>query len=111
MVPLDRRDILALLKPTGIPAIYGWYEPGGEPERPYLALHYLYDSGFAADNSVYSPVQNWQLDLIADEKDEACEQAVQQALRSGGFFYAKEQVEDEGADYARVLYRFKTIGE
>ena len=111
---MDRRDVFAIIKPSGIPAIYGWWEPGNEPERPYAVLHYLYNEDMGADNGVWLPKQRWQLDLVSDRKSEAAEKAIETALHDGGLLFSKtEDIQDEVTKdpYCIVHYRFTTIGD
>lgn len=105
---MDRRDVLALLKQTGITAIYGWYKPGSEPERPYMVLQWLYSSDLGADNVNYFRIDNWQLDLITDKKSESDEASVRDALASAGIRFNQEEINDEGADYVRSSFTFMT---
>lgn len=105
---MDRRDLIALLEPTGIQTIYGWYKPGNEPMRPYAVLHWLYSSDFIADDVNYHRIDNWQLDLITDSKSEQVEQAVRDALTGARIQFQQEEENDEGADYVRQIFIFKT---
>ena len=106
---MDRREVIAALKPAGIPVIYGWYKPGAEPKRPYAVLQWLYSSDFGADGINYHRVDNWQLDLITDGKSERHENAVRDALTKARIRFKQEEISDEGADYVRSLFTFKTI--
>lgn len=106
---MDRREIIALLKSAGLSTIYGWYKPGNEPTRPYAVLHWLYSSDFQADGINYQRIDNWQLDLITDNKSEQVEQAVRDALTEARIKFSQEETNDEGADYVRQTFKFKTI--
>ena len=106
---MDRREIIALLKPAGLPTIYGWYKPGHEPTRPYAVLHWLYSSDFQADGINFQRVDNWQIDLITDSKSERVEQAVRDALTAAQIRFTQQETNDEGADYVRQTFKFKTI--
>lgn len=106
---MDRREVIAALKPSGVPVLYGWYKPGMEPERPYAVLQWLYSSDFGADGINYCRVDNWQLDLITDAKSDRCENAVRDALTKAGIRFKQTEINDEGADYVRSLFTFKTI--
>ena len=106
---MDRRDIIALLKSAGLSTIYGWYKPGNEPVRPYAVLHWLYSSDLIADGINYQRIDNWQLDLITDGKSEQVEQSVRDALTAAQIHFTQEETYDEGADYVRQVFTFKTI--
>lgn len=96
------------MKAAGVEAIYGWYKPGSEPKRPYAVVHWLYSSDFTADNANYFRIDNWQVDLITDSKSEAVESLVRDALASAGIRYQQEEQNDDGADYVRQIFTFKT---
>lgn len=112
---MGRREIIKLLKPTGLTVVYGWYEEGSEPKLPYAILNYLFDNNFRADNTDYIPRGRWQLDLITERRDETLESAVEAGLRSGGLLFSKTQdiQDNQSTVYPRVrmTYRFTTLGE
>lgn len=105
---MDRRDIMSLVAKAGITSIYGWYKPGSEPKRPYVVIHWLYSSDISADNVNYFRIDNWQLDLITDGKSEGDERLLRDALSSAGIRFSQVEACDDGADYVRQTFTFKT---
>lgn len=104
---MDRKELIALLKPSVPTILYGWYEEGNEPKRPYAVLNYIYSNEFYADNKVAFKFDNWQLDLISDTKREDIEQAIEQLLDDAEIPYVKRESSSEG-NYIRVYYTLST---
>ena len=107
---MRRSELIPLISSIGIKTVYGWYEQGQEPKRPYAVLNFLDSADVAADNINYMPRERWQVDLITSRRDEALEKALQDALRDGGLFYSKTQEADSVDGYVRMIYRFTTLG-
>lgn len=110
---MNRKDIIGLFN-DGVQTVYGWYEQGQEPKRPYRILHYLNNQDFSADNIPYVPVSQWQLDLVTDKKDEPLEALTENALLSNGIRFSKtEDLQDVAVVQRRVQvsYRFNTLGD
>lgn len=110
---MNRKDIIGLFD-DGVPTVYGWYEQGQEPKRPYRVLHYLNNPDFSADNEAYVPRSQWQLDLVTDHKDEATEKSTEMALLDKGIRFSKTEDPQDVAVVQRrvqVSYRFITLGD
>lgn len=110
---MNRKDIIGLFD-DGVSTVYGWYEQGQEPKRPYRVLHYLDNPDFSADNLPYLPRSRWQLDLVTDKKSEAIEASTESALLARGIRFSKyEDLNDEAIVSRRiqVSYRFTTMGD
>ena len=109
---MRREDIISCFE-DGINTVYGWYEQGNEPKRPFRVLHYLSSQGMNADDTRYYPVDRWQLDLVTDKKDEDAETSTETALLARGLVFSKtEDLQDVDVveRRCRVIYRFNTIG-
>ena len=106
---MDRRDLMDVLDGTGIPAIYGWWEQGNEPQRPYLVLNYCYDDPFCADNARLVEHDRWQVDLVTSRKDESSESSLEAALETAGLMWTKYQDADPDHSNFDMIYRFSTF--
>lgn len=78
---------------------------------PYIVFEYLYSNDIGADNTNWCPRDRWQVDMISATRDEELERKLECALRDQGLFIYKTQEIDPEQRYARMIYRFTTIGD
>lgn len=85
-------DIMTVLVSTGLPCAYSHFRdvPGTEPqEPPFLVYIGRGQYRFEADNTYYHRRNLYQIEYYFKQKDEANEDAIEQALLQAGFLYEK----------------------
>lgn len=96
-------DLYSVLRATGIPAAFGFFEEEQTP--PYLVYIGNGQDQFKADNTIYTKENVYQVEYYFTEKDEAAEEMLEQALLTGGFLYEKSSdVYDEGQSVWVIYY-------
>lgn len=90
-------DIVNTLKKTGLPVVYS-HSRKKNVKLPYIA--YIGDGQDvkAADNTYYYSRNNYQIEYYYIKKNEAAEEAIEQALLEDGWPYSKTEdvyIDDE----------------
>lgn len=80
-------DLQALLSETGLPFAYHHWE--APPSPPYGVFLDPGSDNFMADDRVFLPVSQVQIELYAKVRDQAAEAAVEQVLDEAGIPYEK----------------------
>ena len=104
---MARSEIAAILAETGLPVVYYQWPNGAIPQFPCLRYVYDGDSSFNADNMHYKKFDSWSVTLVSEWKDDASEQALENALESHGIVYQKfGDVRVESENLTQVEYAF-----
>lgn len=106
---MSRKGILAAVRASGIKAIFGWYEPGNEPKKPYAVLNHVGDDQLFADNVCFFETPLWQLDVITALSDTESVKKVKDSLTGAGIaygVYGSDPNEKDG--YIRTILRFES---
>lgn len=61
------------------------------PPPPFLVYYYPGDDDFKADDTNYTKIRQLTIELYCDNKNFTLEKAVEDALNSNGFVYAKSE--------------------
>ena len=98
-------ELYSTLEGTGLPVSFGFFEEEQTP--PYLIYIGDGQEQFRADNTVYSKENSYQVEHYFTRKDEATEEALEEALLAGGFLYEKsadvfDESEGVGVNYYSV---------
>jgi hypothetical protein len=91
---MNLSDLKTLLQATGFPVAYLQFvetENDPIPDPPFIVYLSAYSSNFNADNKVYHPVDNVQIELYTDKKDLIAENKVETVLNENELpFYTSE---------------------
>lgn len=95
-------ELNSVLKTTGLPVAFGFFEEEQTP--PYLVYIGDGQEQFHAENTVYSKENTYQVEYYFTKKDEAAEEAIEEALLSGGFLYEKSSDVFDESQSVWVVY-------
>lgn len=108
---MDRAKMAAIAKASGLPFVYGSWKPDKQPPMPYVAYRYSYSTDLYADGINYMSIENWQIELYAEAKDEAHEKLLEAAINEAGWCFDKREYGfDDPYQYLQTIYLIKTIG-
>ena len=92
--------IFETLQTTGLPCVYSHFRERGAPkDPPYIAYIGNGQDTFQADDTHYWRKNRYQIEYYFKQKNEAAEEAIEDALLANGFLYEKTgdvYIEDEG---------------
>ena len=84
------KEIADMLKETGYPVAYGYFTNENAPKTmPYVAYAVTSESGFYADNEVYTPFGTVEVELYTAKKDLEAEKKLKEAFVRHGISYQK----------------------
>ena len=89
---MERADLAALLKSTGLPVSYRNWGKAKAPDLPYLLYFFIGGNDLAADNMNHATVQRWCVELYSKSKDDESEAAVERLLKMNEIPYSKNEV-------------------
>lgn len=95
-------NLKEFLEQTGLPVIYHhWKKP---PDLPYLVYVYTDSDNFGADDRVYAPGDNYDVELYSNVKDPATEKIVEDLFDEHDIYYEKSEVWIESEKMFEVIY-------
>lgn len=100
------KELIAILKETGIPFAYDHFAEGESPEPPFVCYLLPQSDNFAADGMVYHKITGANIELYTDTKDPSVEQRLEDALDKRRIFYNKSETWIESEKLYEVLYQF-----
>lgn len=95
-----------ILRAIGLPVAYSHFG-AAPPELPYLVYFAEGSDNFAADNTVYYPRTNYQVELYSLRKDVAREALVEAALTANEIFYDKRETWIPSEELYQVVYEIQ----
>lgn len=81
-----------MMESIGLPYSYYQFADGTAEEPPFLCFFYAGDNDVIADNSNYQKIERLIVELYADNKDFINEKKVEDALRSNGIVWDKNEM-------------------
>lgn len=96
------KELMTVLRATGLPAAFGFFDEEQTP--PYLVYTGAGQEQFRADNTVYEKENVYQVEYYFTAKDEAAEEAIEEALLAGGFLYEKNPDTYDESQNVWVIY-------
>lgn len=102
------KDFGDLLATSGLPVTYLAFPADDCPEMPFITFQEVGSNNFSADGKVFKRIRSMQVDLFTRNKDEAAEQALENAL--GDYFWNKIQTIEDNEDCQRYTYEIDILG-
>lgn len=99
--------IFSLITETGLKCVYRAWPEGKAPALPFVCYLERGSDNFAADNSVYLPVSDFDVELYSREKDPTSEALIEGALNSAGIVWEKIEDYIESERCCIVTYSFQ----
>lgn len=79
------------------------------PPPPFICYYYLGSDDLVADGTNYQRIRPLEIELYTANKDFAVEDAVESALNSAGFVYARAESYIESEKMYMVVYSTETV--
>ncbi|MDP3059048.1 MAG: hypothetical protein Q8N36_06285 [bacterium] len=98
-----------ILCATGLPVAYSQFG-STPPTLPYIVYFAEGSDNFAADNVVYLPRTNYQVELYSSRKDTTVEALVEAALTANEIFYEKQETWIASEKLYQVVYEMQIQG-
>lgn len=105
-------ELNTLLEATGYPVAYSHFvesENDPAPAPPFICYLVVYSSNFSADNSIYYPIQNIQIELYTDKKDIEAEFKLEAVLNENEIPFATSETFIESESLFQKIYEVRLI--
>lgn len=99
--------IISILEELGLPFAYDHFAEGEGPDPPFICYRCPNSDNFAADGTVYFPIEEYGIELYTDRKDPKIEKKLEDLLIKGGIFFEKQETWIESEKLYEVLYSFE----
>ena len=105
-------DLLKQLnKEQGIPFAYHHFSEGESPTPPFIVYLYPGSDNFAADDRVYFPITEVNVELYTDRKDTRLERLLEDSFSEANIFWDKTEVWIESERLYEVVYSYQEAVE
>lgn len=105
-------ELKTILEATGYPVAYSHFvesENDPVPAPPFICYLVVYSSNFSADNSMYYPIQNVQIELYTDHKDLEAESKLEAVLNENEIPFATTETFIESESLFQKIYEMRLI--
>lgn len=85
------KDLVSGLKKMGFPVAYSHYAEGDVPKSPYIVIRGMGSNNFSADGIVYHEIEDTNIELYCDEKDQEAEKKISDFLTENKIYYEKTE--------------------
>lgn len=100
------KELLTIIKETGIPFAYDHFAEGESPDPPFICYLLPGSDNFSADGRVYFKINEVRIELYTDSKDLSVEQKLEDVLDAHEIFYNKSETWIDSEKLYEVLYQF-----
>ncbi|MBT2728396.1 hypothetical protein J7E63_15815 [Bacillus sp. ISL-75] len=103
-------ELKNILEATGYPVAYSHFVESENypiPAPPFICYLTVYTSNFSADNSMYFPMQNVQIELYTDQKDLEAESLVENVLNENEIPFASSEAFIEEENLFQKIYEVR----
>ena len=105
---MTQKDFGDMLAASGLPVAYLAFPADNCPEMPFITFQETGSNNVSADGVVYKKVKIYQVDLFTADKDEAAEEALENALSD--YFWNKNQTVEDNEACQRYTYTIEVFG-
>ena len=104
-------DIKTMLAESGLPVTYYQWPERGVPQLPYLVWYLPNSRNYAADNKVYKRREALNIELYANARDFAAEQALEEILDAAELIWDKSCYFLDTENMYQTLYELEIFIE
>jgi len=101
-------ELYQALKSIGLPVAYRAFKAPQKP--PFIVYFFAYKSDMMAENQNYVEIDNFQIELYTEDKDEATEKLVESKLKELGLPYSKTENPEQSEGLLQLIYEIQLIG-
>ena len=105
---LTQEDLVHILEQTGYPVTELAFPDDEVPKMPFIVYQDIGSDNFGADNMVYFPVDQWQIDLYMSDKRRDTEKVLESAFTAHDIFWEREVTFDDDEECYRSTYIITT---
>lgn len=106
---MTQAELYTALKSLGYPVAYSSFVT--YPSPPFITYQFAYSNDFMADDSNYTGISNFQIELYTVKKDLAAEKKVQDKLKEMQMPYSKNEAWLDSEKLHQIIYEIQLIGE
>lgn len=106
---MTREEIESMLNETEISYEYNHFEVEDAIPPPFICYLTPESHNFAADGIVYQRINELDIELYTDQKEEALEKRIEDVLNSHEIFWEKTEGYIESEQMYEVLYEMEVI--
>jgi hypothetical protein len=105
-------ELKSILEAAGFPVAYSHFtesENAPLPKPPFICYLATYSSNLSADNSMYYPMQNVQIELYTDKKDLDAESRVESVLNANEIPFGTTETFIESESLYQKIYEVRLL--
>lgn len=92
------------LKKLGFPVAYSHFAEGEVPKCPYIVVHGMGSDNFSADGVVYHEIEDTNIELYCDKKDQGAEKRISDFLTENKIYYEKMETYIESEKKIQIVF-------
>ena len=100
-------ELKTILDSTGYPVAYSHFQT--EPDTPYIVYSVSGSSNFMADDNVYKPIQNVDVELFTYKKDLEAEASIEDAFFNNKIPFEKIETYISSEKLFQIIYEITLI--
>lgn len=98
------KDLVSGLKKMGFPVAYSHYAEGDVPKSPYIVIQGMGSNNFSADGIVYHEIEDTNIELYCDKKDQEAEKKISDFLAENKIYYEKTETYIESEKMIQTVF-------
>lgn len=98
------KDLVSGLKKMGLPVAYSHYAEGDVPKSPYIVIQGMGSNNFSADGIVYHEIEDTNIELYCDKKDQETEKKISDFLTENKIYYEKTETYIESEKKIQTVF-------
>lgn len=98
------KDLVSGLKKMGFPVAYSHFAEGHVPKCPYIVLQGMGSDNFSADGIVYHEIEDINIELYCDKKDQITEKKIADFLTANKIYYEKQETYIESEKMIQTVF-------
>lgn len=92
------------LMKLGFPVAYSHFAEGHVPKCPYIVLQGMGSDNFSADGIVYHEIEDTNIELYCDKKDQEAEKKISDFLTGNKIYYEKTETYIESEKMIQTVF-------
>ena len=98
------KDLVSGLKKMGFPVAYSHFAEGHVPKCPYIVLQGMGSDNFSAAGIVYHEIEDINIELYCDKKDQITEKKIADFLTANKIYYEKQETYIESEKMIQTVF-------
>lgn len=98
------KDLASGIKEMGFPVAYSHFAEGDAPKCPYILIRGRGSDNFSADGIVYHEIEDIDIELYCDKKNQEMEKKISDFLTKNKIYYEKTETYIESEKLIQVVF-------